>query len=149
MAMTFVESSIGSRAFSGDVCVDFFHPQHRSQTVALATRETSLDLGEIQMQYANQAVSGQVLNHRDEPIVATLTFTSHVAQESKPLETRLPTCDDVQLERNVTTDESGRFTVNLDDTGLHTVKVETNNYQARQFTFDISGAGDSLEIQLD
>jgi hypothetical protein len=146
MAMAFVESVVGRRAFEGDICIDIYHPQHQHQTLALTTDSAALDLGEIRLQTPNLPIRGQVLNYRDQPIAATLHFTNLADQDSKILETRLPRCDDIQFDRTVQTDSNGEFELNLDTRGRYNVEVETDYYKKRQFNLDIDG--DDLVIKL-
>ncbi len=148
MAMAFVEYSTGPQQFNGQVCIDFYHPQFGSESIDLSSGERSVDLGDIRLPLAAIELVGTVVNHRNQPLVATLSFTLQPSQPKKSLQARLPQCGDIDLVRTTSSDENGNFNLMLSEEGLYQIKVETDLYSDRLFEQEFRQSINSLELKL-
>jgi protocatechuate 3,4-dioxygenase beta subunit len=150
MATAMLEGAAANPSFTGEVCLDFFHPRHGGHTLSVSTVNSTLDIGSIRLeQRLAVQIEGRVINHRARAVRATLAIRQDESQRGQALEVRIPRCQDFTLNRQVRTDAEGRFSFNVARPGTYAVEVRTDRYQTRTFDLDFAASNSNVEIRLD
>lgn len=128
------------------VCITFYHPRFRGDELSITTHAERLELGDIYLQAANSVLSGQVTNHRGEPLPASLQFHYQAARDAHAGPPQ--NCAQSEAPLSINTDDQGRFTLHVDNFGDYEVEVETERYSTRRIDVSINANDKNIDIQL-
>ena len=148
MALAFVKENDDHKALADLICLDLYHPQHGAKSISLTAGLPDYYIPDIFLEPTELQFSGRVLNHRNQPLAATLIFTPLQTLQSQPLDVRLPTCEDLPNVRTVYSNDSGYFEFSILKADLFRVEVKTDRYQPRILELDLTVPRDDLEIKL-